>query len=239
MTDLRIETRDLPDGVSLLALDGVLEKRSTAALEARIKELVEAGRLKFIVDCERLTHLSSDGISVFLSNLIKVRKAGGDFKFCNMTAEVKAVLSVLGLTKLLAVKATEKEALAEFASAAAPKKPKEAEKLRVDQEDVGTVSIVALHGFVDRHTIGLLDGALAGLLERGRARIVIDCAELTYISSNGMGVFISYVSKARSQGGDIKLCNLRDVARTVITMLGLHRHFEVFEVRSAAVASFG
>jgi anti-sigma B factor antagonist len=236
VTELRIETRDLEDGVSVVSLEGILDKRGTGALEQKVRELIDAGRLKLVVNCERLTHLSSDGMSVFLSHLIKIKKAGGDIKFSNMSPEVKSVLAVLGLNKLLIVKNTERDAIADFA--AAKQKPKEGEKLRVDLEDVGDVSVCSLFGFVDRHTIALLDGALSQLLERGRARIVIDCAELTYISSNGMGVFISYVSKARTQGGDIKLCNLRDVARTVITMLGLHRHFEVLESRSAAVASF-
>jgi anti-sigma B factor antagonist len=236
--ELRVESRDAEGGVTVLTLDGVLDKRSTAALEQRLRDLLEAGKFKLVIVCEKLSHMSSDGMSVFLSQLIKIKKAGGDIKFCSMTPEVKGVLNVLGLNKLLVVKASEREAVAEFTQSAAKQKPKESEKLRVDVEDVQDVSVVALFGFVDRHTIALLDGALAGLLDRGRARIIIDCAELTYISSNGMGVFISYVSKARSQGGDIKLCNLRDVARTVITMLGLHRHFEVFESRSDAVGSF-
>lgn len=237
MSELRIETRDLEDGISVLALEGVLDKRSVAPLEQRVRELIDGGRLKLVVNCERLTQLSNDGMSVFLSHLIKLKKAGGDIKFCQMSPEVKSVLSLLHLNKLLVVKNTEAEAVADFASQAR-QKPKESEKLRIDVDEVGDVSICSLHGFVDRHTIALLDSTLADLLERGRARIVIDCAELTYISSNGMGVFISYVSKARAQGGDIKLCNLRDVARTVITMLGLHRHFEVFEARSDAVTSF-
>lgn len=238
MSELRVETRDTEGGVSVLILDGVLDKRSTAALEQRIREHLDAGKSRLVVNCERLTHMSSDGMSVFLSQLIKIKKAGGDIKFAGMTPEVKNVLSVLGLNKLLTVKASEREAVAEFNQAASRQKPKEAEKLRVDVIEDGKAAVVALFGFVDRHTIALLDGALAGLLEKGKASIIIDCAELTYISSNGMGVFISYVSKARSQGGDIKLCNLRDVARTVITMLGLHRHFEVFESRSEAIASF-
>lgn len=237
MSELRIETRDREDGVSVLALEGVLDKRSVAPLEQRVRELIDGGRLKLVVNCERLTQLSNDGMSVFLSHLIKLKKAGGDIKFCQMSPEVKSVLALLHLNKLLVVKNTEAEAVADFA-AQARQKPKEGEKLRIDVEEVGDVSISSLHGFVDRHTIALLDSTLADLLERGRARVVIDCAELTYISSNGMGVFISYVSKARAQGGDIKLCNLRDVARTVITMLGLHRHFEVFESRSDAVTSF-
>lgn len=236
MSELTIETRDLEDGVSVISLAGVLDKHSVAPLEQRVRELIDGGRLKLVVNCERLTQLSNDGMSVFLSHLIKLKKAGGDIKFCQMSPEVKSVLSLLHLNKLLVVKDTEAQAVADFATAR--QKPKEGEKLRIDVEEVGDVSVCSLHGFVDRHTIALLDSTLGDLLERGRSRIVIDCAELTYISSNGMGVFISYVSKARAQGGDIKLCNLRDVARTVITMLGLHKHFDVFESRSDAVTSF-
>lgn len=239
MSDLGVEVREV-SGVVVLALTGVLDKVTSPELETRMRELAEAGKSKFVVDCERLSHLSSEGMGVFLSHLIKIRKAGGDIKFCSMKKEVQSILHMLGLTKLLVVKDNQGEAVAEFGQAAAgAQKPKETQKLRVEVTRAGQgVTVVALHGFVDRHTIALLEGELQGALSRGEARIVIDCAELTYISSNGMGVFISYVNKARHQGGDIKLCNLRDVARTVITMLGLHRHFEVFEARDAAVASF-
>lgn len=239
MSDLGVEVLEQACGVIVLTLVGALDKVTSAALEARMRELAEAGKSKFVVDCERLTHLSSEGMGVFLSHLIKIRKAGGDIKFAGMRQEVQSVLHMLGLTKLLVVKASLAEALAEYAQGgAAPTKPKESQKLRVEVTQEGQATVVSLHGFVDRHTIALLDGELAGALGRGEVRIVIDCAELTYISSNGMGVFISYVNRARHQGGDIRLCNLRDVARTVITMLGLHRHFQVFESRAEAVASF-
>lgn len=238
MAEMRIETRDLDEGITVLALEGVLDKRSSKDLESRMGELAQAGRLKFVIDCERLSHLSSDGMGVFLSFLIKIRKQGGDIKFCSMRREVQTVLSVLGLSKLLVVRANLDEAVADFNQVPEPQPEKDTQKLRIEMEEQGDVSILSLYGFVDRHTISMLDEALGNSLAKGRVHVVIDCAELTYISSNGMGVFISYVSKARSQGGDIRLCNLRDVARTVITMLGLHRHFEVFESRDEAVASY-
>ncbi len=247
MSELTIKERALDDqageagDVVVLSLGGVLDKVTCPELEARMKTLVEAGKARFVVECSGLAHLSNEGMRVFLSQLIKLRKADGDIKFCNMSPDVKSVLSVLRLGKLLTVSETLDEAVADFAkaSAAPPRRSPASQKLRIEIEDVGSdVSVCGLFGFVDRHTINQLDEALSDLLARKRARIVIDCAELTYISSNGMGVFISYVSKARNQGGDIRLCNLRDVARTVITMLGLHRHFEVFEEREAALASY-
>lgn len=238
MSEMQIDTRHLDEGITVLALTGVLDKRSSKALETSMGELAQQGKLKFIVDCAQLSHLSSDGMGVFLSFLIKIRKQGGDIKFCSMRSEVETVLSVLGLSKLLVVRKDLDEAVADFLQTATPATPeKDAQKLRIEREQQDGVTVLSLFGFVDRHTITLLDESLASSLEAG-SRIVIDCAELTYIYSNGMAVFISYVAKARSQGGDIRLCNLRDVARTVITMLGLHRHFEVFESREEALASF-
>lgn len=240
MSELTIERRDLKDaGITVLELSGVLDGRSTALLEKEMVELTQRGRLKVIVHCGELTHLSPDGMGIFLSHLIKTRKQGGDIKFCNMRDEVRSVLSVLGLGKLLVVKVDVDEAAAEFgASSAGPPAKSEEDKLRIEVVDEGKAAVVSLFGFVDRHTIEQLDACLQKLLEESRGRIVIDCAELTYISSNGMGVFISFVSKARAQEGDIRLCNMRDIARTVVTMLGLHKLFKVFEDRATAVASY-
>tara|TARA_R110002072_G_scaffold122915_3_gene257906 strand:- start:623 stop:1351 length:729 start_codon:yes stop_codon:yes gene_type:complete len=239
MSELTIERRDLQDaGITVLELKGVLDGRSTALLEKEMVELTQRGRLKVIVHCGELTHLSSDGMGIFLSHLIKTRKQGGDIKFCNMRDQVRSVLSVLGLGKLLVVKADVDEAAAEFGATQAAPPQNEEDKLRIEVVDEGNAAVVSLFGFVDRHTIEQLDACLAKLLEEGRGRIVIDCAELTYISSNGMGVFISFVSKARAQDGDIRLCNMRDIARTVVTMLGLHKLFKVFEERASAVESY-
>lgn len=239
MPDLRIETRDVADaGVTVLALSGTLDRSGTPDLEQQLQELTERGRLRVVVSCAGLQRLSSDGMGVFLSHLIKIRKKGGDIRFCAMSEDVRAVLALLGLGKLLVVCDTEEEAIEGFASSST-EQAQEGEKLRISVTDEGEVDVIGLHGFVDRHTITSLDETLGSLLERGRAKLVIDCAELSYISSNGMGVFISYVSKARAKGGDIRLCNMRDIARTVITMLGLHRLFEVFESRTEAVESYG
>ena len=40
MSDLRIEARDLPEGVTILALEGVLDSRSTKLVEERLRDLM-------------------------------------------------------------------------------------------------------------------------------------------------------------------------------------------------------
>src|SRR5437763_1555239 len=112
-------------------------------------------------------------------------------------------------------------------------------ELRIATRDLeGAVTVLDLDGALDKRTTPDLEKMMSGLAERGKLRVVVNREKLTYIPSDGMGVVISYVNKARNQGGDIRFCSMRDIAKTVITMLGLHRLFEVFENRDAAVASF-
>jgi anti-sigma B factor antagonist len=239
MKELWIATRDLEGSVTVLDLDGALDKRTTQDLERAVSALTDKGRQRLVVNCERLSYISSDGIGVFLSHLIKVRKSGGDIKFCNMRDEPRMQVNILGLSKLLTIKETEREAVSDFKKVEPAKEAaRENDKLVIKLDERGSVTLLALQGFVDRHTIELVDKALRDLLNRNRSQLVIDCAQLSYISSNGMGVFISYVNKARNQGGDIRFCCMRDIPKTLMSMLGLNRLFEVFEDRDGAVASF-
>ena len=96
MKELRIAERDLDGGVTVLDLDGALDKRTTPELERTVTSLTDKGKLRLVVNCERLTYISSDGMGVFLSHLIKIRKSGGDIKFCNMRDEARTVVSYLG-----------------------------------------------------------------------------------------------------------------------------------------------
>jgi len=242
MDELTIAEREAEGGVTVLSLTGALEKATAPALEKRISGLPERSRLRLVVDCDRLSRITSEGMGSILSHLIRIRKDGGDIKFCRMRGELRSVLSQVGLGKLVTVRDSESDALSDFrkadAASASKAAPSEPEKLRISVEERGPVAVLALHGSVDRNTLETLDKAIRGLFERGLRRIVVDCAELSYISSNGMGVFISYVSKARNLGGDVRFCSLREIAKTVVNMLGLHRLFEVHETRDAAIASF-
>ena len=46
MSDLRIQCRELPEGISVLTLEGVLDSRSTKELEGQMRSLIDEGKLK-------------------------------------------------------------------------------------------------------------------------------------------------------------------------------------------------
>ncbi len=229
------------DGLVSLDLRGYIDRETVERLDATLGELVEQGVISIVVNCRELDYISSDGMGVFLSHLIRIRKAGGDIKFCALNEEARAVIEVLGLARLLETFDDEAQALAAFRGRGERGSASEDEqaRLRVEFEPHGErVGVIRLKGLIDRQTLDVLEAGLDDALARGRACTVIDCSELRYISSSGMGTFIAFRRKAKAAHGDVRFAALRDEVRTVITMLGLQNIFQIFEGKEEAIASY-
>jgi serine/threonine-protein kinase len=112
-------------------------------------------------------------------------------------------------------------------------------RLAVSRLDEGLVTILALEGFLDAHTAPTLQAALDRAVAEGRAKILCNCQQLSYIASAGLGVFMGGLPLARERGGDIKLCNVPEGVLHVMELLGLHHLFEIYETESEGVAAFG
>ena len=69
-------------------------------------------------------------------------------------------------------------------------------------------------------------------------RMIVECAGLTYISSAGLGVFMSFIEDVREAGGDIKLCSLVETVYQVFEILGFPALFDILPDRPAAIQRF-
>ena len=67
------------------------------------------------------------------------------------------------------------------------------------------VVVLTLDGYLDAHTAPQFEKAIQDEHTGGRNQIAVDCRGLTYISSAGLGVFMSFIEEIRAAGGDIKL----------------------------------
>ena len=70
--------------------------------------------------------------------------------------------------------------------------------------------VLELKGELDAHTSPKLEQELQRLIREQRHRIIVNCKELDYIASAGLGVFMAYIEEVREKGGDIKLTNMSD-----------------------------
>ncbi|MDX2149782.1 MAG: STAS domain-containing protein [Bryobacteraceae bacterium] len=98
--------------------------------------------------------------------------------------------------------------------------------------------VLALDGFLDAHTAPLFEKAIQQEIEAGHLRIIADCDKLTYISSAGLGVFMSFIEEVREQGGDIKICRVPPKVRQVFDILGFPELFDILEDIPGAVQKF-
>ena len=102
----------------------------------------------------------------------------------------------------------------------------------------GDLSVIQLEGYLDAHTAPQFEQAIQSEIDAGRHRIIVDCAKLTYISSAGLGVFMSFVEEVREQAGDIKICGLTPKVRQVFDILGFAEIYDICDARAEAVQRF-
>ena len=78
-------------------------------------------------------------------------------------------------------------------------------------------------GELDANSSLMMDEKICALNEQKITRIHVDCSELTYISSAGLGVFISYLDELQAQGGMFVFSGMRPNVQDVFELLGLDR----------------
>jgi len=84
----------------VLAADGGLNAETADQFVLSIEKLVDAGLRKIIVDCSKLTYISSYGLSVLIRLHKRMKKHGGDVKVCCIGGIVPQVLQLTRLDKL-------------------------------------------------------------------------------------------------------------------------------------------
>jgi anti-anti-sigma factor len=100
------------------------------------------------------------------------------------------------------------------------------------------VKVVKVKGQLDAHTFPALQQKLESILHEQDPRLVLDCQNLEYISSAGLGVLKKMVREFRGKGGDIRLARLSDKIDNVMNLLGFSQVIRVYGGIDEAVQSY-
>ncbi len=109
---------------------------------------------------------------------------------------------------------------------------------KVQHRDGEGVSILDLKGYLDAHTAPDLETAFQKLLNDRKFNIVVNCRDLSYISSAGLGVFMAYIEDVRKNKGDIKLTNMSPKVYNVFDLLGFPILYEIYKDEKEAIVKF-
>lgn len=82
--------------------------------------------------------------------------------------------------------------------------------------------VIALIGEIDASSSIELDLAIAKSVGEGFTRILVDCSALEYISSAGLGVFMSYIEEFREKDIKMALFGMSEKVANTFEILGLN-----------------
>jgi len=111
--------------------------------------------------------------------------------------------------------------------------------VKITERQVGKVSILDMEGDIriGGSRIALRD-AIRSLITQGQTQVLVNLARVERIDSCGLGELVSSFVTLTNGGGKIKLLNLSQRVREVMTITKLLTVFDVFENEQKAVESF-
>lgn len=101
-----------------------------------------------------------------------------------------------------------------------------------ETEDIFELEVI---GEVDASSSINLDNALVTAMEANKS-ILINLQALQYISSAGLGVFISYLEELKTNQTKLVFYGLTETVSQVFEILGLHELFEICDSKESAIA---
>lgn len=95
---------------------------------------------------------------------------------------------------------------------------------------------VTLHlsGELDANSSIDIDEQIAALLSEGKVRLHISAKDLTYISSAGLGVFVSHLDEIHHKKGKMVFSQMRENVKNVFGLLGLDKIIKIVNTEAEA-----
>lgn len=90
---------------------------------------------------------------------------------------------------------------------------------------------IIIEGDVDASSSIYLDQAIAKAIEDGHQNILIDCTNLNYISSAGLGVFMSYIEELEDRQINLIIYGLSEKVKNVFQILGLDQLLKIVDAK--------
>jgi anti-anti-sigma factor len=107
--------------------------------------------------------------------------------------------------------------------------------IEIEQEQVGSVRVLALSGRLDTETAVDVELALQDLFAAGEREYVIDLSDIGYVSSAGLRVLLSLAKQLDGGKGSLRLCGLNAAVNQVFEVAGFSKLFAIFPDRAAAL----
>lgn len=111
---LKINTRDVGD-ITVIDLKGkVTIGAGDVELRDTVADLLDAGKLKLVLNMENLKYMDSSGVGELVSSFTTVSNRDGQLKLSNLSSKILDLLQITQLLQVFDVHTSVEEAIADF-----------------------------------------------------------------------------------------------------------------------------
>ena len=103
----------------------------------------------------------------------------------------------------------------------------------------GDIVSVVLSGKLDALHCDYLLECVEHQIEEGCEKLIMDCTDLEYISSMGLGSLLRVHARMKKRGGDVKLAAVQGAVAKVIRLVQMDRILQLYPTVEEAVAAHG
>ncbi|MFA5042626.1 MAG: STAS domain-containing protein [Kiritimatiellia bacterium] len=109
--------------------------------------------------------------------------------------------------------------------------------MTISESKQGNVTILKAQGKLDAVSSPEVDKRIVSLVENGTNQIALDLADVDYVSSAGLRVFLSAAKRLKQAHGKLALANLSVQVQQIFDIAGFESILPVFKTIDEAVAA--
>lgn len=111
------------------------------------------------------------------------------------------------------------------------------DNLKINSANKQGITCFYLAGQLDAHSAPLLEQEIENILTKNN-RLVFNLSNLDYISSAGLGVFMSFIQDIRENNGDIRFAELNEKVKNVMDLLGFNHIYDITNTEQEAIDKY-
>ena len=105
-------------------------------------------------------------------------------------------------------------------------------------EELPECIVVSLTGYIDTYNSIFFQKQIGRIIASGFTKLLFNCAELTYLSSTGIGSFMDFLKAVKPKGGGIVLLQAQPRVYEIFQLLGFAKFFPKKETVEEAIRHF-
>jgi anti-sigma B factor antagonist len=102
------------------------------------------------------------------------------------------------------------------------------------QQKIGDVKVLSLRGRLDVTAKPEFEALLKSAIESGEHKIVLECRELKFVSSSGLGAFIA-CGRLLTGKGSLVFAEMSDHLQSLFVMTGIDKLFTICKTQQDAL----